>query len=54
MKKKIYSIIYLCSIVSVVLCACSTQHNLVEMNTKEENGYVAITQTSHLNKCYAP
>ena len=42
MKKKIYSIISLCSIVSVVLCACSTQHNLVEMNTKEENGYVAI------------
>ena len=49
MKKKICSII--CSIVSVVLCACSTQHNLVEMNTKEENSYVAIIWD---DKTYVP
>ena len=38
-------------IVSVVLCACSTQHNLVEMNTKEENSYVAIIWD---DKTYVP
>ena len=34
-----------------MLCACSTQHNLVEMNTKEENSYVAIIWD---DKTYVP
>ena len=42
MNKKLYSIICICSFVSIMLFACGKNKKLIDMNTVEGNGYTAI------------
>ena len=42
MKKKLYGIVCLCSLVSIVLCACGKNTNLIDMSTTEGDEYMAI------------
>ena len=41
MKKKLYGIVCLCSLVSTVLCACGKNTNPIDMNTAEGDAYMA-------------
>lgn len=51
MKMKLYNVIYLCIIISATFCACGTKQDLADMNTKEGDGYVAISWN---DKTYVP
>lgn len=42
MKKRLYGIICLCSLISIILCACGETHDLIDMSTFEGDGYMAI------------
>ena len=42
MKKRLYGIVCLCSLVLIVLCACGKNTNLIDMSTAEGNEYMAI------------
>lgn len=42
MKGRLYGIIYLCSLISIMLCACGKDQNLIDMSTAEGDGYMAI------------
>lgn len=42
MKKKLYGIVCLCSLVLIVLCACGKDTNLIDMSTTENDEYMAI------------
>jgi len=42
MKKKLYGIVYLCSLVSIMLYACGKNTNLIDMSTSENDEYTAI------------
>ena len=42
MKKKLYGIVCLCSLVSIVLCACGKNTALIDMSTAEGDAYMAI------------
>ena len=42
MKKKLYSIICLYAIISIMLCACGKNRNLIDMSTAEGDGYIVI------------
>lgn len=42
MKKKLYCIICLCSLISIMLCACGKSTNLFDMSTADCDGYMAI------------
>lgn len=42
MKKKLYGIVCLCSLVLIVLCACGKDTNLIDMSTTEDDEYMAI------------
>ena len=42
MKKKLYRIVCLCSLVSIVLCACGKNTALIDMSTAEGDAYMAI------------
>ena len=42
MKKKLYGIVCLCSLVSIMLCACGKNTNFIDMSTSEGDEYTAI------------
>ena len=42
MKKRLYGIVCLCSLVLIVLCACGKNTNLIDMSTAEGDEYMAI------------
>lgn len=42
MKKKIYGIVCLCSLISIMLCACGKNTNLIDMSTIEGDEYMSI------------
>lgn len=42
MKKKLYWIICLCSLISMMLCACGKNRNLIDMSTAVGDEYMAI------------
>lgn len=42
MKKKLYCIFCLCSFISIMLCACGKNKNLIDMGTVESDQYMAI------------
>ena len=42
MKKKLYCIICLCSFISIMLCACGKNTNLIDMSTAEGDEYMTI------------
>lgn len=42
MKKKLYSTICLCAIISIMLCACGKNTNLIDMSTVEGDEYMSI------------
>ena len=41
MKKRLYGIVRLCSLVLIVLCACGKNTNLIDTNTAEGDAYMA-------------
>ena len=51
MKKKLFRIVCLCSLVSIVLCACGKNTNLIDMSTTESDEYMAIIWE---DRTYAP
>lgn len=51
MKKKLYSIICLCVLFSIMLCACGKNTNLIDMSTGEGDGYKSIIWE---DRTYAP
>lgn len=51
MKKRLYGIIRLCSLVLIVLCACGKSTNLIDMSTSEGDEYMAIIWE---DRTYAP
>ena len=51
MKKRLYGIIRLCSLVLIVLCACGKNTNLIDMSTTEGDEYMAIIWE---DRTYAP
>ena len=51
MKKRLYGIVRLCSLVLIVLCACGKNTNLIDMSTTESDEYMAIIWE---DRTYAP
>ena len=42
MKKKLYCVACLCSLVSIMLCACGKKTDLIDMSTAESDEYMSI------------
>lgn len=42
MKKRLYRIVCLCSLIPVMLCACGKNKNLIDISTAEGDGYLSI------------
>ena len=42
MKKKLYCIICSCILISLMVCACGKEKNLIDMSTAVGDGYMAI------------
>lgn len=42
MKKKLYCAVCLCGLISIMLCACGKNTNLIDMSTIEGDKYMSI------------